>query len=67
MKTNSFSKGIKKTIKKIRIKFNIKTKWNQMMRDKIEEEKKGDKFDIKINWNQMLSDEIKNKVKLRKG
>jgi hypothetical protein len=40
MKQKSIRKKEKKiTIKRIKIKFDIKIKWNQMIRDEIEEEK----------------------------
>jgi hypothetical protein len=38
-KKNSIRKVKKKVNKKIRINFNIKTKWNKIMKDEIEEKK----------------------------
>jgi len=50
---------IKKQIKKIRTKFDIKIKWNQMIRGKFEEKNQLKKF--KENSNKKNKDQIKNK------
>jgi len=73
---NQFKKDPKQAIKRMRIKFDIKIKWNKNTRDGIEKKiqlrkwsrsklitikKMMTKFDIKIKWNKMLRDKIEKK------